>query len=1481
VFGSQKLSPFVPNSGYGRELTVTVTDNAGSILGKIYEQMEEQEKKVSASVVSLGASAPSIDNVCDSEGMTTVTTWAQQHFAKEFLGSSTHSVDTVNNLYASIQVHIEKVTKYQTELSLYTPKVFLEYGVYFLLVRINTMVHFLSMGMDEKIVVPGYSFNAEGAEKKTQVFIELLKESIFAVEALKKTAIAFMGDLQVLRTALPDYMAADALKAKISQTAEVKNYHIFMNGIGACLLIQKITVNALTGKGGAGGSKTDVKLKMKEKYQDFLAEFYNDFAKVYFKPLGDDGKLSPTDAWIDFYPTGCAPKGSTDPNADHRDLISSVKVPGLQISTVLKEQKVLYFSYFSQTYFASFNSIKEENRRVFDFDRFISHGPRQADINLAYFEAWGKVNYSFHYKFLLDIATSKKENEIETELYDMTYRAYGYFRTSAGTSNLMTGAKFDAEAKVIYAHLMRKCSENAIVLALVNEGYINAITMAENWATWMYFLCEKSGLGTECATTDNDIKKIDTTYTTTVRWEIRITRLTTIVVKILTEWLKKVRDTALMETIAGEMELIGFSSSFAKCPPPYSRDCLHIDKKWDAWFVKWETYMKGTGDIKGFLVSGINLWYQYKTTGKTGVDTKITKVTVKVNGKDVDITKETDQTKWAFFEMVIKGVWMQLIIVKWKEQQEKKWTHADYLFEDIKKRLEIVVTAPSVSTQKAMYNMLYRLAISYTYFNGYMAAPTTAPANTFVITGPTRKSSFESKISFDNDDHFEMFLAAVTYNLLSPYNFDANVNDVSAIGFSKEKNLVIKRNVMIILNYFARVYREKSLSAVIARIMKVQPVEMPLTDSPKQRKLYLDYFGFSASPTTNSGPTNFRQVMYVLFAQSFETFTPVYTKYELISSNFNSLDAQFQNPMFIHLNMFNLLYQSFVIRYTGDKNQAPTLAWSQLHFCIEKTASTLELDDATKLICPNSYRKYAEMYYFVHLGTLETSLRTIKKGGVVTKIATLEDLRFHEGSKVMMHQRFFIMHIFKNQERQSLYKGMCKDNKVHYFCVTLNLFSTMHRDIESGADPAQRSSVFDQMADDMGLTATSGMTLTQRFTLIASIEILENFLSSGTNGRQDLLNDMFYFRSVFLTAEDKKAKKEPHRFEKYFVNSLPKDIKSSDTKKEGEYDAGLAREFVQTYLRLAYGKGGVGDDIEQPAFWAVEGIFSTETWKSISLAGKQERFFALKYLLMYSRNSNQYTQIADKFMGQDVFLAIPKITQRGLDPMVGILINYVLCAKWSQPLKFVDGSFEGQCGEFEKEFKSDNSATYVTRLAEILHVLFIDGAVNSVASVEQLFHEDGRGLHTTPQEISIKDDAEETGLVIAQKIEVSVQQVNKEITNSVVKFKPKSKSTVTLQTQTITTQSFEYEDLELPEELQNLAEERLQDADIQKQLTALAAKQGKLQTITTTTNGSMSIRQSTEKLAEMNQLQNEGSTSKIRRRNLGAMRAGMVTRVSL
>ena len=75
------------------------------------------------------------------------------------------------------------------------------------------------------------------------------------------------------------------------------------------------------------------------------------------------------------------------------------------------------------------------------------------------------------------------------------------------------------------------------------------------------------------------------------------------------------------------------------------------------------------------------------------------------------------------------------------------------------------------------------------------------------------------------------------------------------------------------------------------------------------------------------------------------------------------------------------------------------------------------------------------------------------------------------------------------------------------------------------------------MAGLLGITEARGVSITQRFTLISATEIINNILSGNNNGRQDLLNDLFYFKSAYRRSGSKAG--PVHVFEKYQINNLP------------------------------------------------------------------------------------------------------------------------------------------------------------------------------------------------------------------------------------------------------------------------------------------------------------------------------------------------------
>lgn len=1351
-----------------KEQTTSQVQDPNDKVLKTLERSQEIIREVASTQISSETTRLTLDSICDQNMMEGVKEWAEKYFAEEFLQSASHSVDTANRLYNSVTKQVDLVGKYKEVIDEYDQQVFWNYNLYFLVYRVYLLTRLVATNTDiEKALIFGYRIDPPSATRPTKSFLELLKDSIFSLDAFSTTSTAFLAELRALkgknfnRATLFD-KSGITLKGneKIESQTDVdtlRDKHVFANGIQICQVVRSLAEQALEGKTLASVSKIE-DTGLKPIFNELVPRFFVDFAPLFFSQQSPDFK--------DLLPKGCS---GLDSVPDHYkspfNFISNALVPGLYIEIVFGEKYFNYGKYFIQWFVADAIKTPLKDFPILKLDAVIFQGLSSSDLNLERFLDISnrKKNYIFHYKFVEE--SFKVYDQLQNEkspveqgklkvrmnqdivFYRMSYVTYTYFRSTTGVNGPLKirkeGAKdeYAAEAFEIFQFIFEKVNKASIIKEIVDGNYFSKDQMAAKWVPWMHFLCMKireKVPSYACPVEADEVKTLNTYLDGKIVWTREIY---TVSITVLTIFIREQIRSEETLVVVAEMEQIWNNAKKFDCKAPFRRSCLVESGLYDLWFKMFSTLFLEEGkDLKTkekllmrrkSWVEGMKTWVIYKTFGKpikdqpdsppqtTGLEEK------KADGGKVQIVFLGEE-KSELLSFVVRGLWIELLFQTYRPNpsadktvdKNKLWKAivSGDLIAQIKTLLQIGELLPGHEVQKTYAKIFSTFGNSYQYTN---EGQKILQASNLASTKDKQTPDYKLVINFEDSQHYEMILKSMSHLLMqrSTTVDDGKFKLVSIQGSEYQKNLC-RTFEFLYLKYkkkYSTVFADPAQSDLEAKIYSCE------SKFEEMRLKFLALAKQQYNPQTMKGVDNMNEVdglISILLARQYTSLAPLFQVYELNSNNFASLQGSFQNPVFVFTNLINHIYNTFMNEYTGNLDHFVTILLEATESCMKHLSGESDLSPKVKALCPFSYRKYAETYYFLKMGIGWSNLPTFQKE-VVQQPKSDKQLEFNEEGVIPLHQRHFFEFVIRNVVRQKEISDMCSTSSIN-FCLIFKLLMIIKPRINGNTPGPELRQMYNEMVDILKENGKKGFSAQKRFVLITATEIVANIMDRQQNNhKMDVFYQLFAMKALFTESQTRyvggiqiQTNNQKSLFETYQMNSLPSVKIAGDEL----YDPTVARQLLVRHLRLGYKKEGAAKRLEKASFYAVAGAINSGIWSKLVVNGNHNSLFALKFMLMYATEIGHYTSIADKFMGVDMFLAIPLISFRDYDARVDFIKTALDCDKWKEEkLIFVSGEIKGTCLESTKI--TGPSPKEINNLINILETIFAVDIANAAGTV--------------------------------------------------------------------------------------------------------------------------------------------------------------------
>lgn len=1265
---SRTLSLFGPNAP-----VYSTEDTAEQRFEKMQILIEKQSEYLQSSNEEIAASKKTFETICDKEKMDSVSTWADRFFAEFFLGSDTHSVGTAAYLYTSLKTHVGAVTKYRDEILKYTDEVFSWYRHLFLLTRIQNMIKYiaLSLQMSLKDMPPALS----SPHDKTKAFASLISGSAYSPSLLASTSEMFFEALARL-IEVKKAQVGQPKKTNLSPTDENDPTYILNVQKTAgfvCTCIVQITLMALGHSSTSSLRKTDGTSLLKEQAENYKNEFFSSYAKIFYSDTDDFGNyLKGKDGKDDVYLESCSgPSALKDASFNHHLELISWALVGVKLSLTT----YTFRQFFSGDFYLSFD-LEDESQPVFAYDRFVILGPGLDDLSYDSFVAATKTKYLFHYNFLQDymsvlVMTDKTITSVANTKYTQTT-----FSVLADKCEKAGGAP---------AH--KDCVDQ-----LDSEIMLSTLDYLYRTYSFIRFNSKADLPAGQDAAAVDVYKVLLAKLTTKDFLSLLIENSWIDEDSLLTYWIDMVTYTCYKIDIKGNCGIDAAKVGVIYTSLKVSWE-LHIKLTYLTILVQFNKKMQEEQAMADFSAALLALGLPALVTscaGKKSLDECIS-VThyesfIRFSVTWLGTVKDQSALQLLAKFMLIFTRYIQKIEATSSAELTKKviiylWMRV------IRYIMSVEGLDPAKDKDKFKFGVFVITKPIIEEWNKYFITTETnnrrpglesALGALFVMLsgGARNTKKININLGLENKQHAEFML----YLLWQAY--------VVPISVGNAQKLEVAKNVFMMSQAFITKSEVDALK-IFVKATGSLPLAIGLKETSAKYwlfKIYLNYFLSVAGLLEEN---------------------------DLSSNRFKNLVSnEYQNPGSIMFNFISVAYLAME-SYHGPPEFFHIHLWNRFDKCMHsanKYSSARSAVKAEDMVgCPYSYRKYAELLYFIkfYFNNLPD-----KFGGEIFEDKKL--LEFHESSDILVHHRLFMASNFEDTTRANLINDLCKDDTDLDFCVTWAIVTATYTHCSAKSSQTLTPAEFyASLADIVGFAKTGKINLSNRFNILSASDTLMYFMRGKMMNFDRFLS---WFSPKFMNQDTLKLEGNA---------KLLRDAKPYDLAKvnEGEYVYETAKTTLGNYLRLHYFKNKF-DGYEYGISQAIAYAYTNDKFlEALLISNNRILFYPAKLIMMFSEDQNQYAKMANYFMGNNYFLKIPKINLPTYDSLIRVIIDYVACNTWKTPFMAVGSSFSGTCADSTRKTEV-TAAIYYSRLVTVLGIVCREKMIKIAASVEQRFQAD-------------------------------------------------------------------------------------------------------------------------------------------------------------
>lgn len=1275
---------------FGQEYKLSSEDTVEVRYQKLQTLVVKQQKVLEKSDEEMSKSQETFDTVCNKDRMTTVTTWADEYFAKYYLKSSASSLETSKVLYNSLKDHVESLSLYKEEIDKYTKEVFEEFSKIFFVVRQQNMILFFN-------VVCGFAikYNELPASKNAKVstFYSLVKTSAWDIKLLFDTAPNFFAEMHIVYNKMIEDGKDKRVEFDIAwygtgagkKPIEMYYHSLYLVSQDTCTAVINAVYLALGDKRmestmTALGLKDAKRTADKQSAFTHLTSFFDTYYKIFFKPLDNDGKPNAKYGWP-IYLSSCIDQFGTRFKTQ-QDLIIKIKL-GVESSVVFAKE---FRGFFSNRLYTKIDADNNNLKPIlFDELLFLGLGNDQLSYeDLAYY---ADINYQLHYNFFADFMVigvegstvfTPEPNQFYTYNYlvsimadrtstdqkkviayktaaswitllESIYRVYSYIRSDGSGFTHANGIEAAKIYEDIYKFLIKKTNLDKLVTG--QYPFVAKSTLTMYWSSMVTYCCYKFTKDGNCNMEENDFNQISQEYQ--ISYQILITRVTilTIIVTLRNKQLEK----AHFELIKTELTKMGWDKVIVSCNgKPFSLACVTKEK-----FTVWHTFVITYFSTKGKYASlikitlrAINEW-----------------IGDKING-------DTKEVQYQFLFHFLWSYWVYNI-----------------------RRTKEVLDSPDL-VEHLIGIFAYRIKTLPEPQKGEALLSIMVQMTTVKIEG---SAEYALDFAMVDTKEIEFVWSVLFYMVYMP-----------ATRLYKEKNDAARSKLLT-----------TRLSMVMAYFQKVYGNEMTALGL-KDMKSWAEKYNTIA--TKWSAWELIDTLMRIEALANVSSFFVTYSMLggEVALDKRSEFRGQYQNPVIVLLNFFNLSYMTSQ-SYFGLPEDFYEAIWVELDRCAEKNYNfnndkPLGIDE-----CPWSYRKYAELYFLVKYDYQE---RQSRDTGTPTTM-------FHTKGNILVHHRIFLALAYSTPRLMSAMCSLCgideaeltkaqgfktgqtqvtsnNKDKESDLCIVWSMLATFYPQVTaSTSNPMTPAQLYNKIAIILGMSSQSThITLSNRFNLLALADAMDYFVA-GEVKNYDRFIDWIDANKIIMTTESN-YKDGGLALRKDLIWDLP----LADDSSIG-YKASEAKAELINYLRMNFFKSTYSG-AEVFSRTATEKVLLKEDLmvKIVSYASIVN-FFALKTLLIFSRTESEFAIVAKVIMGRNRFLLIPNINSREYDGHVALVIAAVACDDMDRdakdwPFKYTPGVISGKCSKTTPTAVKDASIL-IKRMSEIMDLIFTGTATKATA----------------------------------------------------------------------------------------------------------------------------------------------------------------------
>lgn len=1306
----------------------------------MHELIEKQAEYLKASNEEIASSKKSFETVCDKQMMGTVSQWADKFFADFFLGSDTHSIGTAAYLYTSLKTHVSVLEAYQAELALYTAQTFQWYKIIFLITRLQGMIRYMAFGL--KMSSADAPTPLTVPNEKAMIFYNLIIGSAFSPSMLQETAESFFASLQIEL-----WGSGSAKGSPIGDALMDMNYrkNLLSTAKYVCTTIIHTSLVALEHSSTSSCRGLNGQSNLKEVIDNYKTQFFNSYLSVFFQETDDAGnylklKSDPTKNQV-YFDTCNSPSDLDVKTFGHQLELVSWALIGEKLSF----DKYTFRKFFSNSFYINLNADSAA-QAVMVFDRFVIMGPTKDQLNYEGFNDIAHKKTSFHFNFFQDymkiiVVSSGKLMVIDNTMYtydirmrvvntikakppgvnieqkilllgefdhffktlQYIYQIYSYLRfTNDPLLPKVTNPKGqlvdknDAGAVEIYTVLLKKLLDIEFLQAFMETNWIIKEEVLNYWVDMLTYVCYKVDINGKCPITDDQMDKIYKTITH-ISWIVKIRIIN---ISFVLTILQKIEKEAQRARIIAEIAKLKIEELAANC-----KDAVFNPK------------CVPEADVTRVVTK---LIFFFLTPNKDPSKA----ASVAAEAKEYLRYYEMYIAEWSAKENMQHiqqvSIYLLMRMVRYmfateKATDEKVFVYGRYTIHEWV--FGYIITKLS-RRQLAAMDPLFVSTIGTLY--GYLSLQDKSKQKTIVSLSPV-------------DSEHSQFLIYVLYKT----NFEPKstlLNDRLGKAnekLGKEKDEGKKR----ILNGEIRVASQElkdtqtlytttlmhimksdiNFTNTLIEYLKVKTGAKDIKESQVTVQVAVDYIA--------SLPTNIlKQLRFDMYLDQLAAISSFLVDNDLGSERFRHIKTnKYQNPVNVFFNFISIAYMAMK-DYAGPSEGFFDYFWGFFNECMGKAATFTVSDKAISTAdlarCPYSYRKYAELYYFIKFSIDKET---------PPEESQMNLLEFHPSSDVLVHHRIFFASYYEDDKTLKKVTRLCEKETTLDFCVTWNIIRAtyQHCSGQSSDDltPVQFYNLLAELID----FKTKRLDLSNQFNILSSLDALLYFFKDTMMGFDRFLAwfdpsfmESNYVEFAGLTKELKDAK--------------PYDLPKTNSEK---YTSVQAKSTLGLYLRLHYFKNKI-DAIEGPISMAIAHAHEAkEMWSAVMVKDGTIQFYTTKIMLMFTRNSPDFEKLAELFMGNNYFLKIPKINVPQFDDLITTIITYVACAKFDS-LKDKNGViYGGKC--LKADATTQSPAIYYQRLMDVMAMLYKKEIINLAADLEK------RTQENALDKVQAKDDGFNTG----------------------------------------------------------------------------------------------------------------------------------------